>query len=50
LCMEMRGIEKYGSVTLTSTVRGLFKSKDGIENRREFMSKIINSDRSSRNL
>jgi len=50
LCMEMRGIEKYGSVTLTSTVRGLFKSKNGIENRREFMSKIINSDRSSRNL
>ncbi len=41
LCMEMRGVEKPGTLTITSTVRGLFSDAErGGELREEFMQHI----------
>ena len=41
LCMEMRGVEKPGSLTVTSTMRGLFEdSAEGGRFRMEFMNHI----------
>lgn len=41
LCMEMRGVEKSGSLTITSTYRGLFNDSGPSDNyRKEFMNHI----------
>ena len=37
-CMMMRGVQKQDSTTLTSAMRGVFKSNDGL--RREFMESV----------
>ncbi len=43
LCMSMRGINKPGSVTVTSAVRGIFKTK--IASRQEMLALVKNSTR-----
>ncbi|MFA5867915.1 MAG: GTP cyclohydrolase I FolE [Actinomycetota bacterium] len=43
LCMSMRGINKPGSVTVTSAVRGIFKTK--IASRQEMLALVRNSSR-----
>lgn len=37
-CMMMRGVQKQGSTTLTSAVRGVFKEDEAL--RREFMQSV----------
>ncbi len=43
LCMSMRGINKPGSVTVTSAVRGIFKTK--IASRQEMLSLVKSASR-----
>lgn len=43
LCMSMRGINKPGSVTVTSAVRGIFKTK--MNSRQEVLSLVLKDSR-----
>ena len=43
LCMEMRGVEKPGTLTTTSTVRGAFA--ESIQTREEFLRHISRAPR-----
>jgi GTP cyclohydrolase I len=42
LCMTMRGVKKPGSLTVTSAVRGIFRSN--MASRQEAMSLLINEE------
>jgi GTP cyclohydrolase I len=42
LCMTMRGVKKPGSITVTSAVRGIFRTN--LASRQEAMSLIINNE------
>ncbi|MCK4835183.1 MAG: GTP cyclohydrolase I FolE [Candidatus Aminicenantes bacterium] len=42
LCMTMRGVKKPGSITVTSAVRGIFRTK--LASRQEAMSLIMNKE------
>jgi len=43
LCMESRGVQKVGTITTTSTLKGCFKSEH--ETRAEFMSLVANASK-----
>ncbi|RMH55350.1 MAG: GTP cyclohydrolase I FolE [Candidatus Hydrogenedentota bacterium] len=41
LCMEMRGVEKPGALTMTTTTRGTFDVEEGVDYRKEFLRHLL---------